>query len=74
MAMNMSNILMSLSLSPILSGLLPDPTRDALQATADRRFHWLLISSGIVSLGVALEAWEGTIILKRWFHLKCGKR
>ena len=64
---------MSLSLSPILAGVLPDPTRDALQATADRWFHWLLISSGVVALGVALEAWEATIILKRWFHLKSGK-
>lgn len=73
MAMNMSNILMSLSLSSVFSGVLPDPTRNALQAIADRWFHWLLISSGVVALGVALEAWEATISLKRWFQLKCGK-
>jgi len=73
MAMNMSSVLMSLSLSPVLSGVLPDPTRDALQATADRWFHWLLISSAVVAIGVALEAWEATIMLKRWYRLKRGK-
>jgi len=74
MAMNMSNALMSLSLSLTLSGVLPDPTRDALQATADRWFHWLLISSGVVAVGVALEAWEATIDLKRWYRLKRGRQ
>jgi len=68
----MSNILMSLSLSLILSGVLPDPL-NALQATADRWFLWLLISSAVVAVGVALEAWEATIILKRWYRLKRGK-
>jgi hypothetical protein len=73
LAMNMSNILMSLPLSPILSGTLPDQARDALQATADMWFHWLLISSGVVAVGVALEAWEATNSLKRWANHKYGK-
>jgi hypothetical protein len=69
----MSNLLTSLSLSAILSGALPDLARDALQATADKWFHWLLVSSAVVALGVALEAWEATIILKRWYRLKRDK-
>ena len=61
-------------LSPILSVTLSDPTRDALQATADKWFHWILISSGCVAVGVVLEIWEATANVWRWFLLKCGKQ
>jgi hypothetical protein len=71
--MTMSHVLMSLSLSATLSGALPDLVRDALQNKADRWFHWLLISSGVVFLGVAFETWEATITLKRWWRLGRGK-
>jgi hypothetical protein len=73
MAMNMSDLLMSAFLSATLSGALPDLVRDALQATADKWFHWLLISSAVVAVGVTLEIGEATITLKRWYRLWRGQ-
>ena len=44
-----------------------DPVRQALQAKSDRWFHWLVISSVAVMVGVAFEAPEATIALRRWY-------
>lgn len=50
-----------------------DPAREVLQATAGRWFNWLLISSAVVALGVALEAPEATVALSRWMKQRGGK-
>lgn len=54
-------------------GALVDPVRDALQSTADKWLHRLLLSTVIVAIGVAFEAPEATAILARWYKLRFNK-
>jgi hypothetical protein len=62
----MSAHLISLSLFATLPSSV-DTVRDSLAAKSDCWFHWLVVSSVVVGLGVAFEAWEATVTLKRWF-------
>lgn len=50
-----------------------DTVRQSLEADSARWFGWLVKSSIIVGIGVALEAPEATILLKRWYLLWRGK-
>ncbi len=47
--------------------------RASLVRSSDQWFHWLVISSIVVGIGVCLEAPEATIALKRWFLHWRGK-
>lgn len=68
-AIKASSFLISPSLAAVLSPPV-DAVRELLQENSDKWFHWLLISSALVALGVAFEAPESTIALKRWYRLK----
>lgn len=50
-----------------------DGIRHGLQKDADQWFHWLVISSIAVAFGVAFEAPEATIALKRWYAAFRGR-
>ena len=64
----MSMYLASLSLLATSASPPVDTVRQSLIAASDRWFHWLVVSSIVVGVGVCLEAPEGTITLKRWFR------
>jgi hypothetical protein len=70
MAISLSRFLTSLSLSVPLPAPTADAIRESLQRNADKWFHWLLVSSVVVAVGVAFEAPESTIAIKRWYRLK----
>ena len=44
-----------------------DTVRDSLERDSDQWFRWLIRASVLVGVGVAFEAWEATITLKRWW-------
>jgi hypothetical protein len=50
-----------------------DTVRQSLDADSLRWFGWLIKASILVGIGVALEAPEATIALKRWYRLRKGK-
>jgi len=50
-----------------------DTVRQSLADASDRWFFWLIASSMVVAVGVALEAPEATIALRKWFALRRGK-
>jgi hypothetical protein len=50
-----------------------DTVRQSLDADSLRWFGWLIKASILVGIGVALEAPEATIALKRWYRLRRGK-
>jgi hypothetical protein len=50
-----------------------DMVRQSLAGKSDKWFHWLVVSSVVVGVGVFLEAPEATIVLKRWWALRRGK-